>query len=140
MEQLSYSITTSEGKLFFDLKISAQSEYLKITQSKPIGNDAFQRNEIFLDKSELQLFRKAIDKAIEYCELQVMHLKESSPRSRSLEERRQEHGYAYKKWDEEADALLGRQFEEGYSIRELAEMFERSEGAIRSRLKVIGKQ
>lgn len=139
-EKLSYSITTREGKLYFDLKNNAQSEYLKITQSKRVGNDVFQRNDIFLDRSELQLFREAIDKAVNYWEHNMEPLIEKVPsKSHTLEERRKDHSYAYEKWDKETDALLGRQFDDGHSIRELAEMFERSVGAIRSRLKVIGK-
>lgn len=139
-EKLSWSITTRVGKLFFDLKNNAHSEYLKITQSKRIGNDAFQRDDIFLDRSELLLFRDAIDKAVKYWDHDVEPLKDNSPsKSYTLEERRKDHSYAYERWDEEADALLGRLFNEGHSIPDLSEMFERSVGSIRSRLKVIGK-
>ncbi|MBE6254040.1 MAG: helix-turn-helix domain-containing protein [Prevotella sp.] len=139
-DKLSYSITTRVGKLFFDLINNAHSEYLKITQSKRIRNDEFQRNDIFLDRSELQLFRDAIDKAIIYWERDMGQLKENnSSNTHTLEERRKEHGSAYEKWNEEADALLGRLFDEGHSLHELSEMFERSVGSIRSRLNVIGK-
>lgn len=140
MEELSYSIKTSEGKVFFDLKVNVHSEYLKITQSKHLDNDTFQRNDIFIDKSELLLFKRAVDKAVDYWGLNT-EPKEAilSSKSRSLDERRAEHEFAYKKWDAEADDLLGRLFDEGHSISKLAEMFERSVGSIRSRLKVIGK-
>lgn len=57
----------------------------------------------------------------------------------TLEEKRIEHGNAYMKWDEEADNLLCRLYDEGNSISLLAEMFERRKGAIRSRLKKLGK-
>lgn len=126
--------------MFFDLKNNTQTEYLKITQSKRLGNGIFQRNDIFIDKSELLLFRNAIDKVIDYLKLKTVSQNESYPsESHSIEVRRKENGYAYERWDEEADALLGRLFNEGHSIHELSEMFERSVGAIRSRLKVIGK-
>ena len=41
--------------------------------------------------------------------------------------------------EEEADQLLCRLYDEGNSISVLAEMFERTKGAIRSRLKKLGK-
>ena len=55
------------------------------------------------------------------------------------EEKRNEHGNAYIPWEEEADKLLCRLYDEGNSISVLAEMFERTKGAIRSRLKKLGK-
>ena len=57
----------------------------------------------------------------------------------TLEEKRNEHGNAYIPWEEEADKLLCRLYDEGNSISVLAEMFERTKGAIRSRLKKLGK-
>lgn len=57
----------------------------------------------------------------------------------TVEEKRNEHGNAYIPWEEEADKLLCRLYDEGNSISALAEMFERTQGAIRSRLKKLGK-
>lgn len=57
----------------------------------------------------------------------------------TIEEKRNEHGNAYIPWEEEADQLLCRLYDEGNSISVLAEMFERTKGAIRSRLKKLGK-
>ena len=57
----------------------------------------------------------------------------------TIEEKRNEHGNAYIPWEEEADQLLCRLYDEGKSISVLAEMFERTKGAIRSRLKKLGK-
>ena len=57
----------------------------------------------------------------------------------TLDEKRAENGNAYLKWDEEADCLLCRLYDEGSSISLLAEMFERTKGAIRSRLIKLGK-
>lgn len=140
-DELSYCISTQEGKVFFDLKSNAQSEYLKITQSTHLSSDTYKRSDIFIDKSELRLFRKAIDKAIEYLEFKEKSKKDkSSSKAYTLEDKRKEHAFAYKKWDDEADALLARLFDEGHSISELAEMFERSEWAIESRLSKIGKR
>lgn len=58
----------------------------------------------------------------------------------TIEQKRDEHGNAYLPWDDEADALLVRMYEkEGKNINLLAEIFERAPGAIRSRLKKLGK-
>lgn len=46
----------------------------------------------------------------------------------ALEEKRNEHGNAYIPWEEEADQLLCRLYDEGNSISVLAEMFERTKG------------
>ena len=42
-------------------------------------------------------------------------------------------------WDDEADRLLCRMYDEGKSISLLSDIFERTQGAIRSRLKKLGK-
>lgn len=57
----------------------------------------------------------------------------------TLEEKREKHGNAYLPWDDEADKLLCRMYDDGNSIPFLAEVFERTKGAIRSRLKKLGK-
>jgi len=46
---------------------------------------------------------------------------------------------AGKPWDAEEDESLVADFESGTSIAELAQMHERTEGAIRSRLMRLGK-
>ncbi len=62
-----------------------------------------------------------------------------SKKSYTIEEKRTEHGNAYLPWEPEADALLCRLYDEGNSISLLSEMFERGPGAIKSRLKKLGK-
>lgn len=63
----------------------------------------------------------------------------SKKKAYTLEEKRQEHGNAYLPWEKEADEYLMRLYDEGKSIKELAEIFERNNGGIRSRLKKLGK-
>ena len=58
----------------------------------------------------------------------------------TVEQKREENGNAYLPWDDKADSLLIRMFEEeGKSIKLLSDIFERAPGAIRSRLKKLGK-
>lgn len=63
----------------------------------------------------------------------------SHQKTYTVEQKREENGNAYLPWDDEADALLVRMFEEGKSIKLLSDIFERGPGAIRSRLKKLGK-
>ena len=46
---------------------------------------------------------------------------------------------AYLPWDDEADRLPCRMYDEGKSISLLSDIFERTKEAIRSRLKKLGK-
>lgn len=57
----------------------------------------------------------------------------------TLDEKRAEHGNAYLPWDDAADKLLCRMYDEGESIDVLSEIFERTKGAIRSRLNKLGR-
>ena len=135
---MEYRLSSHSGDLFFDLKENNEEQYLKITQSKNIGSGNFRREKIFIDRSELLQFRDAINKAIEYWSLEIK--RENKPEKKySLEEKRQEYGNAYLPWEKEADEYLIRLYEEGKSIKELTEIFERNNGAIRSRLKKLGK-
>lgn len=52
----------------------------------------------------------------------------------SVEEIRKKHPKAYDKWSEQEDSLLIQMFRQGKSIDELSVVFQRGEGAIRSRL------
>lgn len=57
----------------------------------------------------------------------------------TLDEKRAEHGNAYLPWDDAADKLLCRMYDDGESIDVLSEIFERTKGAIRSRLNKLGR-
>lgn len=65
--------------------------------------------------------------------------KPSTKKKYTLDEKQAQNGNAYLKWEDEADRLLCRLYDEGNSITLLAEMFERTKGAIRSRLVKLGK-
>ena len=92
----------------------------------------------YIDSSELLQFRDIINKAVEYWSLETKEEK-LSEKKYTIEEKRQEYGNAYLPWEKEADEYLVRLYEEGKSIKELTEIFERNNGAIRSRLKKLGK-
>ena len=60
-------------------------------------------------------------------------------KSYTFEDKRKTHGNAYMSWNDEADDLLCRMYDEGKSISLLSDIFERTKDAIRSRLKKLGK-
>jgi len=64
---------------------------------------------------------------------------EKSPKAYTVEEKRKEHGNAYRSWDGEADALLCRLYDECNDTGTLSEKFGRTKGAIESRLRKLGK-
>lgn len=132
-----YRMSSRSGNLFFDIKEDNHEQYLKITQSKHLSTGNFRREKIFIDRSELFEFKEDIDKIIHYWQLEAEQ-KTTSEKKYTLEEVRLKHGNAYLPWEKEADEYLIRLFKEGKSINELAEIFERNQGGIRSRLKKLG--
>lgn len=65
--------------------------------------------------------------------------KPQNTKAYTVKQKRSEHGNAYVPWDDEADRLLCRMYDEGKSISLLSDIFERTKDAIRSRLKKLGK-
>ena len=125
-------MSSHSGEVYFDIKKDAQEDYLKITQSKYTGNNERRREKIFIARSELIEFRDAINKAIDYWNLETKEKSVKKVRKTELA------GNAYLPWEKEADEYLMSLYKEGKSIKELAEIFERQRGAIRSRLKKLG--
>ena len=125
-------ISSHSGEVYFDIKKDEQEGYLKITQSKYTGNNERRREKIFIARSELIEFRDAINKAIDYWNLETKEKSVKKVRKTELA------GNAYLPWEKEADEYLMSLYKEGKSIKELAEIFERQSGGIRSRLKKLG--
>lgn len=61
------------------------------------------------------------------------------PKAYAVKEKRKEYGKAYRSWDEAADQLLCQLYDEGNDIDSLSKRFERTKGAIASRLIKLGK-
>lgn len=135
---MDYRIPTNIDDLIFEIKEDNEEQYLQITQCNIINSGSFTKEKIFIDRSELLQFRDMIDKAIAYWSLTS---KGGNPLEKkyTIEEKRKEYGNAYLPWEKEADEYLIRLYDEGKSIKELTEIFERNNGAIRSRLKKLGK-
>ena len=84
-----------------------------------------------------------IDKIIEYSVINDANVRKDDfdnieNKSYSVDEIRKSHSRAYGKWEAEDDKNLISGFNDGKDVEELAEMFGRREGAIRSRLTKLG--
>lgn len=58
----------------------------------------------------------------------------------TIEEKRKDYGNAYRPWNESTDNLLCQLYDKGNNINSLSKQFERTKGAIESRLKKLGKK
>ena len=74
----------------------------------------------------------------EYRVLDKVPTPQTPKKAYTLEEKRKEHGNAYLPWEKVADDILINFYNEGKTIKEIAEIMERSKGAIQSRLKKLG--
>ena len=74
----------------------------------------------------------------EYRVLDKVPTPQTPKKAYTLEEKRKEHGNAYLLWEKVADDILINFYNEGKTIKEIAEIMERSKGAIQSRLKKLG--
>ena len=61
-----------------------------------------------------------------------------SKKKYTLEEKRTDHGNAYLPWPEDDDRQIRLLYEEGKNINQLSELFKRTKGSIKSRLKKSG--
>lgn len=122
---------------FFDIKQTEKGDlYFKISEQKQIGEN-FERYRIMVFEEDFEDFEKSFIKLIFKAKKLKKSDSESAEKAYSVEEIRKEHGQAYMPWSEEEDEKLELLFCEGKSVKELASMFERKEGAIRSRIKKL---
>jgi len=128
----SFRIETAIGAVSIDIVEEDAMRYLKITQCKQIAGRELNEQKIFILDSELEDFKKAIDKVISRWEI-------GKPKTfkEVKEEARKKHSCAYMPWEPEDDNLLLKYYKSGCSIKTLSEMFERSTNSIESRLKKL---
>ena len=122
---------------FFDIKQTEKGDlYFKVSEQKQVG-DNYERYRIVVFEEDFEDFEKSFTKLISKVKKLKKSDSESGEKAYSIEEIRKEHEQAYMPWSEDDDEKLESLFCEGKSVKELASIFERKEGAIRSRIKKL---
>ena len=134
-ELFSEKITKGSRTYFFDIKKTDGGDlYLSISESKR-ANDGFDRHRILVFEEDFNDFKTAFNHSAK--KLEQLSARESENKSYSLDDIREKHPQAYQPWSLEDDEKLETLFCEGKSVKELASIFERNDGAIRSRIKKL---
>jgi hypothetical protein len=151
-ELFTEKVTAGSRTYFFDVKESAEgTKYLVISESR---QKAPQRthNRLMIFQEHLKAFDEVYEKAMRFLGVRrrrwrlalrlpgrkAVGFLRARSKAYSVNEKRQEHPNAYKKWTSEDDQRLREEFAKGSSISELAELLQRQESAIQSRLKRLG--
>ncbi|HLS94130.1 MAG TPA: DUF3276 family protein [Sphingobacterium sp.] len=127
----------SKGKrtYFFDVKTSENgSLYLSVSESKRT-DDGFEKHKILIFEEDIKDFKKLLNRAVK--KLEKLTDPKSDKKSYTLDGIREQHPQAYLPWSTEDDEKLEALFCEGKTVKELANIFERKEGAITSRIKKL---
>jgi len=132
-ELFSEKVSARSRTYFFDVKESADGvKYLVITESRELGEETRKRNRIMIFQDNMPAFNEGFIKALEF-----MFGKNES-KAYNIQEIRQKYPKAYERWTENGDIHLKNEFNQGKTINELANIFQRKPGAIRSRLQKLG--
>jgi|SRR5690554_1780569 len=122
---------------FFDIKQTEKEDlFLKISEQKQIGG-YIERYRVMVFEEDFEDFEKAIHQLISKAKKLKNIENEHTEKAYSIERIREKHKQAYMPWTEEDDERLELLYCEGKSVKELSSMFERKEGAIRSRIKKL---
>lgn len=151
-ELFTQKVAAGSRTYFFDVKESTDgTRYLVISESgQNTSRQAHHRLMIF--QEHFAAFDQGYGKAMRFLGIggkwwrlalrlrsrNAMRLPGARGKAYSIDEKRQKHPNAYKKWTPEDDQQLRKEFAGGASISELAELLQREEGAIQSRLKRLG--
>lgn len=151
-ELFTEKVTAGSRTYFFDVKESKDgTRYLVISESRQkVSQQAHNRLMIF--QEHLEAFNEGYGKAMQFLGGRSKRWRSAvrllggkavrflGARSKacSLDEKRRKHPKAYEKWTSEDDQRLSEKFIEGASVSELAQLLQRQESAIRSRLTKLG--
>lgn len=86
-------------------------------------------------EEDIKDFKKFFNRAVR--KLEKLTDLESDKKSYTLDDIREQHPQAYRPWSAEDDEKLEALFCEGKTVKELANIFQRKEGAITSRIKKL---
>lgn len=116
----------------FDVKESVNRvKYLVITELKEMDEKSRNNNRIMIFQDKISAYNEGFIKALEFM------FGKNEQKTYNIQEIRQKYPKAYEKWTENEDIHLKNEFNQGKAIDELAEIFQRKPGAIRSRLQKL---
>ena len=130
------SITVKAGRrtYFIDVKQSKTgSKYVKITESKRIGDGEFERHDVIIYEEDIDKIVVALDKVIHHFSSAAIPVTKSR-----MEQLKEKYTNAYLPWTEDDDNILTTLFHEGKKVGELVDFFQRNRGAINSRIRKLG--
>lgn len=129
-ELFSTSFHAGSRTYFFDVKNTVEGyKYLKISESKRIGDNEFERHQIMIFEEDIEKFVSAFSEA--------SNVFKHSEKAYSVANLRKINPNAYKPWAKEEDEKLELLFCEGKRVGELSVIFGRNRGAITSRIKKL---
>jgi hypothetical protein len=130
----SIKIPVAGRTYFFDVKKTGDgSSYLKITESKHIENDAYERHQIVVFEEHLIRFDEAFrEVAKEFPSFN----KDGNGKSR-MQLLKEKFENAYKPWTQEEETSLIDFVRQGKTSKELSVIFRRNVGAIVSRIEKL---
>lgn len=129
-ELASERVQAGSRTYFFDVKQATDgAKYLVISESRKTG-EQWEHHRVMVFEEHLGAFVEEFDKVAD-----ALGIKR---KAYSVDAIREKHPQAYEPWTSQEDERLKTRFVEGFAIAELARVFKRQEGAIRSRLQKLG--
>ena len=139
-EGLNFGKFSSGSKTyFFDLKYAQNGDlYLRLSSVKESAEIKAQRNHLFVFEEDFDEFERCVLQLLSQAK-KMRNLEIGDSEGLTLMEAiKKVHKQAYQPWEKTDDERLELYYSQGKSIRELTLIFERKEGAIRSRIKKLG--
>lgn len=124
----SESVSAGHRTYFFDIyEAESGAKYLRITESKSVGESSFERRDIVVWLEHMPVFFQGLVKSIT-----------AQGNRKKLAQVRREYPRAYEKWSDTEDEDVKRLFSEGKTVSDIAQRLQRQRGAITSRLDKLG--
>jgi len=136
-ELYTQKLTRGKRSYFFDIKQTEQKDfYLTIRESKRTV-DGFEHHRIMVFEEDMEDFMVSFTQCLaSYHKLKKVQFIEAKPNAYSKIQ--EKHTKAYMPWTTEDDEKLEGLYCEKRTVKELALIFERKEGAIESRIMKLG--
>lgn len=134
MEPLTYVVPAGKRTYYFDLRESReQYQYLTIEEVASGPEGTTERHRIMVFEEHIPAFLQGINKIL------GIEPEESKGKAYDVATIRESTPSAYLPWSQEDDDVLLRLSEQGKTVPELMQIFQRGRGAIQSRLNKLRK-